>query len=894
MKWQIAVVACVVVSTSAFGQSTTKRNAARTGDLGTTAPSVRTDEPVKAANGTTDAPRTCEVRFPSVAPTPSILFYRDSSFGFDAYEQALVGLQWPYTFTTSPTSFASLLGQQNWDLVISANQGSTNLGTFQPALVSFISTHAQSRVFITDWSVDSANTYFPALGFGWQLPKNYTTMVGEPGGPYASLGFWSMKHVWNVCSTYCVSGGSKVLARSGSGEPAIVASANGNVIVNGFLGNAFVNDQTGKQIVASQLTQPPVTVKLEVFKAPTACVQPDAEVTMDIKLSHLRTGVVSGYFGLRWDPVMLQLMSITPGDAPFTTIPIVNSAAGVATILASMPPGSAPSALDCTVAHAKFKAIRTSCDGNGTSVRIEAPALGIAFTDGNGSKVVPEEFKGSDVFVVDNTPPVFSGVQSVVTAITCAGKPCGADAVGLIAPTASDACAPVGSVPVNASRSDGKALSQAWPCGSTRVTWTAADLCGNAAVAYTDVTIRSEQAAMVAIHAVGAPSYAASWGRCLHFAFHGRDGSTPVAAEVDEGVMFNGHGDAMADLEVPGVLGEVPPIPYRLSVTALYQYGTPADLRAGPSGSPETGYARFANDGTSTFAGTISMSGHAGQGGDYATQYASTWASGNMGSLSLMYETSNSGGWNKVAGGFDDGILLRVQGTISRNGISAPISLAVNDKDIHSGSFRTNPFGVYLDNYILQGGDSLGRDTGDGYETSQASGTFVWEGSAPVSGGDSGYRCVLVEDRLHSLKARAAVSIDGCSWKASVQLVLGNITGPGGVRDDVIDVLDWGAYIVRYGIPVGGNDCGARGIQADLDGDGFVAASDGNIILANFGRVSDAPCDGGSLVSPEPIFSITVDDLVRMGLSELVQADLNGDGVLDRADMGVMPAVAAE
>ena len=893
MKWQFVVVACVVISTSAFGQST-KKISARSGDMGTTAPIARTDQSGATGNGKADLPRTFDVRFPSIAPTPAVLFYRDSSSGSDGYEQALVGLQWPYTFTTSPTSFATLLGQQNWDLVISANQAGSNLGTFQSALVSFISTHGQSRVFITDWSVDSANTYFPALGFGWQLPKNYTTMVAEPGGPYASIGSWTMKHIWTVTSTYCVSGGSRVLARSATGEPAVVASANGNVIVNGFLGNTFVNDQVGKQLVTSQLTQPPVRVKLEVFKAPTACVQPDAEVTVDIKLSHLRSGVVSGYFGLRWDPVMLQLVSITPGDAPFTTLPIVNSAAGVATVLASMPPGSAPSALDCTVAHAKFKAIRASCDGNGTAVRIDSPVLGIAFTDGNGSKIVPEEYVASDVFVVDNTPPVFSGVQSVVTSISCAGKPCGAEAVGLIAPTARDACAPVGTVPVNASRSDGKALSAAWPCGTTRVTWTAADLCGNTAVAYTDVTIRSEQAAVVAIHAVGASSYASAWSRCLHFAFHGLDGSAPVVAVLDQGVAFNGSGDGSAALEVPGVLGEVPPIPYRISVSAFYQYGTPSDLRAGPSGSPETGYARFSNGGTSTFAGTISMGGRAGVGGDYNTSYSNTWGNGNMGSLSLMYETSNMGGWNKVSGGADDGILLSAQGTVSKDGFSAPVNLTVRDKDIHSGSSRTNPFGVYLDNYILQGGDPFGRDTGDGYETSQASGTFVWEGLAPVTGGDSGYKCVLVEDRLHSLKARATVSADGCTWKASVQLVLGNITGPGGVRDDVIDVLDWGAYIVCYGMPAGSNDCGASSIQADLDGDGFVTASDGDIILTNFGRVSDAPCAGGSLLSPQPIFSITMNQLVRMGMSELVQADLNGDGVLDQADMGVVPAEATE
>jgi hypothetical protein len=59
------------------------------------------------------------------------------------------------------------------------------------------------------------------------------------------------------------------------------------------------------------------------------------------------------------------------------------------------------------------------------------------------------------------------------------------------------------------------------------------------------------------------------------------------------------------------------------------------------------------------------------------------------------------------------------------NGTEA-VSLSVFDKDIHSGVPRTNPFGVTLDNYILQGGDLFGRDTGDGYETTQAPGTFTF------------------------------------------------------------------------------------------------------------------------------------------------------------------------
>ena len=53
--------------------------------------------------------------------------------------------------------------------------------------------------------------------------------------------------------------------------------------------------------------------------------------------------------------------------------------------------------------------------------------------------------------------------------------------------TALDNCS--GSVPVTAERSDGKALTAPYPLGTTTVTWTAADECGNTAVAETVVTV---------------------------------------------------------------------------------------------------------------------------------------------------------------------------------------------------------------------------------------------------------------------------------------------------------------------------------------------------------------------------------------------------------------------
>ena len=710
MLKNLAAIACVVVSASAYAQVTGKKPAGSGLSASTSQNRGTGDTTTAKVNGKADAPRTVQVVYPSAAAAPKVLFYRDSlNGGSCAFADALSELAISHTFTTSPSDFAYQLGITDWDMVISLNQGNRNLGTFQNALKNFTLGHPSSRVIITDWASDSAGSYFADLGFGWTSPSNYTSMNGEAGGPLSGKSY-ALSHVWGIVSTYTVTGGAKVFARNPSNGVSIATSANGNVVMCGVLSNTF-NDAAAGKALAKTLIQgggsPTGPTTLEVFKAPVACTLPGTEVTLDVKLSNLRSGVVSGYFGLKWDASVMQLISITPGDAPWTTIPLLGSVSGQANVLCSIPATATPSSANATLAKLRFKTLRATCNGSGTDVMLFSPVLGIAFTDGNGSKVVPEKLTDSAKFVIDDTAPVFSGVQARVDSLSCAGRPCGADTVGIVPPTAADGCAPVGSVPVNASRSDGKAMNQPWPCGTTKVTWTAADLCGNTAVAYTDVVVSTKTPAQIALAHEGAMAYAASWDRCVTFKFTGRNGSSFVTETVKSQTSFDGMGRGTASIEV--------------------------------------------------------------------------------------------------------------------------------------------------------------------------------EGYVP------GFDCMLIEDGLHSLKRRVQVSIDGCTWKADAtgasSLVLGNITGPGNVRDDVIDVLDWGAYVVRDGLPVGSRDCAATAVHADLDGNNVVNSDDGAVIIANFGRMSDVPCIGATLTSPKPIFAIRVRDLGRIGMAHLVEADLNGDGILDRRDM---------
>jgi hypothetical protein len=134
------------------------------------------------------------------------------------------------------------------------------------------------------------------------------------------------------------------------------------------------------------------------------------------------------------------------------------------------------------------------------------------------------------------------------------------------------------------------------------------------------------------------------------------------------------------------------------------------------------------------------------------TTLSVTLAPGQSKILTLSDESSNQGGWNNPGSGADNGIQASFVGLI--NGSEA-VNLSVYDMDIHSGSSRTNPFGVTLDNYILQGGDPFGRDTGDGFEESQASGTFTFS-EAPSS---------VPEPASLTLFGISVACMVGYSWK---------------------------------------------------------------------------------------------------------------------------------
>jgi hypothetical protein len=174
--------------------------------------------------------------------------------------------------------------------------------------------------------------------------------------------------------------------------------------------------------------------------------------------------------------------------------------------------------------------------------------------------------------------------------------------------------------------------------------------------------------------------------------------------------------------------------------------------------------------------------------------------------------------------------------------------------------------------------------------------------------------CITAKDQLHSLRASATLAcVDGV-YEAVFKgdpffggnwLIQGNLDG--WKKDnplashDVIDILDFGQFVANYGAQVDPNtDCEmVYAGHADINGDGVVDGLDYSFVIDNFLAVSKNACCPDAAATTTALTSVTVRDLRQMGMGELAVADLNGDGVVDSADMtafmnGVQPAAKPE
>jgi hypothetical protein len=225
---------------------------------------------------------------------------------------------------------------------------------------------------------------------------------------------------------------------------------------------------------------------LKLLSNAAACTPIGSTIEVKATLENCNP-IVAGQMLLSWDPAKLSLASVLAGDSPFSVAYALNQSAGVVTVLASLPAGSTPLSVPSkVVARMNFTVTASTCSGTGNEVGfLSMGQMSTQFTDGSGVAITPA-LTGSTGFVVDDGAPVISSVPANQYAQAQAGEG-GFAILSIGRPTVTDACAP--GLTATGTRSDGRALNAAWPSGTTTVTWSATDPCGNVSLAYTTVTV---------------------------------------------------------------------------------------------------------------------------------------------------------------------------------------------------------------------------------------------------------------------------------------------------------------------------------------------------------------------------------------------------------------------
>jgi hypothetical protein len=165
------------------------------------------------------------------------------------------------------------------------------------------------------------------------------------------------------------------------------------------------------------------------------------------------------------------------------------------------------------------------------------------------------------------------------------------------------------------------------------------------------------------------------------------------------------------------------------------------------------------------------------------------------------------------------------------------------------------------------------------------------------------YVCITARDTLHTLRRTdddGDFGMSGTDWVAdftSAGTTNDSLIG-GNLNDDKwIDILDYGIFVGQFGLTIGADSpCVTAPPHADIDGDGIVWTEDFTFISTNFLGTHETNCCGAPMpmrgwIRPMPqsfdgpITRISVQELKRRGLHDLIVADLNHDGWLDVQDM---------
>jgi hypothetical protein len=176
----------------------------------------------------------------------------------------------------------------------------------------------------------------------------------------------------------------------------------------------------------------------------------------------------------------------------------------------------------------------------------------------------------------------------------------------------------------------------------------------------------------------------------------------------------------------------------------------------------------------------------------------------------------------------------------------------------------------------------------------------VAEGQVLVPGASGIWTQASADDDLHSLVTISAVSDIGREYNVSFSgddaMLLGDFND-----DNCIDAADYAIWTTRAGLQVPANTgCNyvppsSLGYHPDISGNGLVDQADADRLLCNAATCGDTllgNCGGGGLAwGNGPVMALDVATMSALIGADASAADVNGDGIIDAVDMGLVAPV---
>ncbi len=234
--------------------------------------------------------------------------------------------------------------------------------------------------------------------------------------------------------------------------------------------------------------------ELELNPADDCLDASENQLVVEIDAQGLQALAVGGQFFLDYDESLLDFVSADPGDGPFTVeiYESVNETTGTIDYAVGVPNGDTGTAVPTTMARITFDVLGDFCETADLVTFRPGVNPPSRITDATGTDL-GAGLIDLDPVTKDSLSPIVSSPSAI--ALNADAGMC--DAVVVVPPiSASDNCSTVAITNDFTGTDDASGI---YPAGTTTVTWTVTDACGNETQVTQDITVNPVNTVEVAV-----------------------------------------------------------------------------------------------------------------------------------------------------------------------------------------------------------------------------------------------------------------------------------------------------------------------------------------------------------------------------------------------------------